>query len=172
MEKLKDFLYEISDVLFGLLVLAAVIFVFVHQLQNFFSPEMITTGSMSSVESSEEMPPTDSPDLLPQKTPAEETPAMPPKNDPVKVQEGIQTEEQPGTVTVEEPTGERIDIVIPPGATSESIAVLLHQQGLISSESQFITTLIARKLDTKLKAGTFSIPKGSSLDQVIEILTK
>ncbi|MDO4719338.1 MAG: hypothetical protein Q4A78_01630 [Peptostreptococcaceae bacterium] len=173
MEKLKDFIYAISDILFGIFVLAVVVFIFLHQLQHFFSPEMITGGSMSppvsSVESKDRIPAeqTKTPPAA-GKDPSSETEALSPR-----VQEGVQTEPQPKTMPRDETSSaEMTEILIPAGSTSDSIAAILHENQLISSESQFVTTLMARGLDTKLKAGTFSIPKDAGLDEIIAILTK
>lgn len=56
--------------------------------------------------------------------------------------------------------------------SAESIAASLESAGLIPDQKTFLDAVYAADVDTKLKAGTFSIPEGASSEQIIEILTK
>lgn len=58
------------------------------------------------------------------------------------------------------------------GSAGSEIAENLKQKGLIPSEEQFLARLKQRELDTMLKAGTFTIPTGATVDQVIDALTR
>ena len=67
---------------------------------------------------------------------------------------------------------EKITVEIKSGMSSESIAALLRQKGIIDDTGDFIDKLKETNNETKLKEGTFEIPKGSGYDEIISILTK
>lgn len=69
------------------------------------------------------------------------------------------------------PAGDRT-VVIPSGSSGARIAQILAENGLIADPDGFLNTVIEMKADSKLKAGTFTIPEGSSAQQIIEIITK
>lgn len=69
-------------------------------------------------------------------------------------------------------SGGTLTVTIPSGSSGEKIAQLLVDAGAVSSKKEFTAALTAAKADTKLKAGTFKIPAGSSMDEVIAIITK
>lgn len=64
-----------------------------------------------------------------------------------------------------------VNFVVEPGSSADAIASNLKAQGLIADPAAFLKALSDRQLDTSLKAGTFVIPTGASLDKVIEVLT-
>lgn len=61
-------------------------------------------------------------------------------------------------------------VVIPSGSSGIAIAKILKEQNIISDTKMFITRVDQLKLGPKLKAGTFTIKSGSSLDDVIYTL--
>lgn len=63
-------------------------------------------------------------------------------------------------------------ITIASGSSAKSIANSLKNQGIISDTNAFLNQLASSGKETKLKAGTFTIPEGSSPDQIISILTR
>lgn len=63
-----------------------------------------------------------------------------------------------------------VRILVEPGWFAGDVAEKLKAEGLIQDEKKFVDRLIERKLDTHLKAGLFNIPRGSSVDTVIDIL--
>jgi len=67
---------------------------------------------------------------------------------------------------------EKITVEIKSGMNSESIAALLQQKGIIDDSGAFIDKLKDADKETKLKEGTYEIPKGSGYDEIISILTK
>lgn len=67
---------------------------------------------------------------------------------------------------------EKVTIEIKSGMSSESIAALLKQKGIIDDSEAFIDKLKESNMETKLKEGTYEIPKGSGYDEIIGILTK
>jgi hypothetical protein len=63
-------------------------------------------------------------------------------------------------------------ITIPSGSGSSKIAQIVYDAGLCSSAKEFADRCVELKKDTKLQAGTFTIPAGSSIDDIINILTR
>ncbi len=60
-----------------------------------------------------------------------------------------------------------VKIVIPAGSAGITIAKILKAQGIITDTKTFITRVDELKMGPKLKAGTFTIKAGSTMDQVI-----
>lgn len=61
-------------------------------------------------------------------------------------------------------------VVIPSGSAGISIAKILKEAGIISDTKMFITRVDQLKMGPKLKAGSFTIKAGSTLDDVIYTL--
>lgn len=61
---------------------------------------------------------------------------------------------------------------IPSGSFPNKIAEILLENGLIDDKTVFLNRCSELKLDTKLKAGDFTIKKGTSLDEIIKTLAK
>lgn len=151
MEKFKDFIYETSDIIFGFVVLLILILIFAYQLQDFFHLEMTSTLHAPSSKSAETMP-TKPKEKLP-------TPTLPKETTESEV---IRSSAPP----------ESLSITIEVGSTPKDIANLLYINDAITSKPEFMKRISEQNLQTKLKAGTFEIPKSSSLDEVIRIITE
>lgn len=93
------------------------------------------------------------------------------KSQEQKQQENKNEQKKPEQQKQEKKTSNRT-ITIASGSTAKSIANSLKSQGIISDTNTFLNSLVASGKETKLKAGTFTIPEGSSNDQIISILTK
>ena len=76
---------------------------------------------------------------------------------------------QPGEGFV---TKAEVKFTIPAGSSCDKIGSLLFQQGLVESKEIFVKEVIAQKADTKLQTGTFTIPAGSNLNDIIKIITR
>lgn len=63
-----------------------------------------------------------------------------------------------------------VKIVIPPGSAGITIAKILKEQGIIADTKAFISRVDALKMGPKLKAGTFTIKAGSTVDDVINTI--
>lgn len=68
------------------------------------------------------------------------------------------------------PTGD-FKVEIPSGSSGIAIAKILKDKSIISDTKMFITRVDQLKLGSKLKAGSFTIKAGSTLDEVIYTLT-
>ncbi|QSX06369.1 hypothetical protein JYG23_02600 [Sedimentibacter sp. zth1] len=81
------------------------------------------------------------------------------------------TNQEENTNVTEEP-GKEITFTIPAGSFSGKIADILLENGLINDTDTFLERCGTLKLDTKLKAGDFTIVSGSDLDKILEILSR
>lgn len=66
--------------------------------------------------------------------------------------------------------GEEIEVVIPAGATTNDIAVLLVDKGVIASSKAFVNRVQDLGQASKLQSGSYLLVGGSSLDDIIKIL--
>ena len=199
MEKIKDFFYDKSDVVFAALVVCVVVVVvfnslggwmFVDAQDNKYSEiqsKVVSAedGAKSdgtesdagqdktdeanqgldpkedaeALDSDSSKAPSDSSKDLPKPAPATNQPA------PATNQPGANSQPAPAQ-------GESRSIIVAPGSTAQAIAESLKTSGLITDASAFVHALSSSGKDTKLKAGDFLIPAGSTANQIIDILTK
>ncbi|MDB4894136.1 MAG: conserved domain protein proline-rich [Firmicutes bacterium] len=74
--------------------------------------------------------------------------------------------------TPKPPTPTVVSFVVQSGDMVPTIAANLKAKGLIADDNAFVSRATERGADVQLKAGTFNIPTGGTLDQVIDALTK
>ncbi|MDR1953904.1 MAG: hypothetical protein LBQ21_05445 [Clostridiales Family XIII bacterium] len=67
---------------------------------------------------------------------------------------------------------EPVRFVIQSGQATSTIADNLVAAGLIASKAEFLSTVGSLGVESRLKAGTFNIQPGSSVTDIINILTK
>lgn len=60
----------------------------------------------------------------------------------------------------------RLELKIPEGSSAVEVARLLKEKDLIRSEKAFVTYCRRQKMDARLKAGTFSLSRSMSLQQI------
>lgn len=70
------------------------------------------------------------------------------------------------------PIVENVSIIVNNGDSSDAISNKLQNAGLIENAKAFNQFLIEQKYDGVLLVGTFSIPKGSTKEEIAMILTK
>ena len=179
LEKLKDIFYDKNDIILALIIVVAAGFFITHQVDAIMSyPELMTQELQAQQE--EEIP-------SGQETGDGETGAKPGTDvdnpdDPSGQQTPGEAETPPETQTPETQTPSSggsefktaVDrtVEIPSGSHSASIASILSNAGVIPSKEAFLDAVTAANAETRLKAGTFKIPAGSTLDDVVRILTK
>lgn len=152
MERIKDFFYNISDLFVALLIIIVVAYVISWKVGT------ITAYPLNA--SSENIPVSDT--------------ELPEINTDSEIKPVIEPEPQPEPEPEPQPEPEpakKIKVEIPSGSLSPAIASILKEKDLITSSSEFLNRASERKLDVKLRAGTFYIPSNASLDEVIDILT-
>ncbi|MCF6459599.1 hypothetical protein [Clostridium sp. Cult3] len=69
-------------------------------------------------------------------------------------------------------SGTIVKISIPAGSLPSKIGSILEDSGLVEDKNAFVQKAIDLNLETKLKYGDFEIPKDSSMEKILEILTK
>lgn len=187
MEKLKDFIYEHSDLFFTTVIVLVVGVVVSSSLYGWFN---IKDEENKYKEMNEVIHDEQSPD---QQTSAEKEPdssetepsgdgsqAQPTNDQSQSDDQQLKPEnpeQQPLAQQSKAPSGDSPEasiknIEIAPGSSSSSIASALENQGLIKSADEFLNLLVSSGKETKLKAGTFAITQGSTDSQIIDILTK
>ncbi|NLW21873.1 MAG: endolytic transglycosylase MltG [Tissierellia bacterium] len=72
----------------------------------------------------------------------------------------------------EEDSNNIVKIKIPAGSLPLKIGEILESNGLVKDKNEFVEKAIELKLETKLKYGEFDIAKNSSMEDILKILTK
>lgn len=67
--------------------------------------------------------------------------------------------------------GDSYSVVVPKGSTGSKIGEILADAGIVESKAVFVDKLKEMKYETKLKQGTYDIPKDATLEQIIQILS-
>jgi hypothetical protein len=67
---------------------------------------------------------------------------------------------------------EKVEVNIISGMSSESVADLLKEKGLLNDTKAFLTRLEEVDKENVLKVGSFEIPKSSDFDEIIKIITE
>lgn len=175
-EKLKDFFYEVSDILLAFVIILVMSTVITWKVSDSlaFSKEKDTdaypiAGSHGTSEDSQ--PSQDaSQQAVPENTDPSASAGSDQKSSSAPVASQSSPDSQPVVAAVApQPSVVRIDI--PSGASGTGIASILKQKGLIDNSAKFIARVQELKMESKLKSGTFSIPAGTSLDEIIYIIT-
>lgn len=177
-ERLKDFLYDISDIVVSLLIIAAIFFSVSWKISDTLSYNLeedlnntsaITENEVSTetetLESSESdsetvinIIPDDTADAnAANETPETDSPAETP------VDNSGQSENSPQLTLV--------TFTVPSGASGYSIGQALADDGYIDNAQTFVSRLVERELDRKLFAGDFELSKNDDLDTIINVLT-
>ena len=69
-------------------------------------------------------------------------------------------------------TKTEVKFTVPPGVTGTKIAQLLYEENLVESPEAFVTAVSKANAETKLMAGTFTIPAGSTVEDIVDKLTR
>ena len=157
-EKIKDILYDSFDYVVILIIIIIVALIIGWRLDILFANNIENIPNESEVvvvgpEREKEIP-----------------------NNDLPLEEEIEppTEEPPIENEIVKPivTGENVNVVIPSGSLPGKIALILSENKLIDNSQDFVAKMVELKLDTKLKSGTYSIPMGSSYEEILNIITK
>lgn len=167
--KIKDFIYDFNDILVALLILAVAAGVITWRVADIMAyPEYLAKQQDIVIAQKPEEPDVDMSgvDLTIDDTVIENINTDPEDANAEVIGTGTPENETPAAAVGE------TKITIPSGTPASKIADILYDSGLITSTSDFLSALTAQKADTKLKAGTFTIPAGSNMDEIIAILIK
>lgn len=185
MERIKDFLYDISDLLISLLIIAVIFAVISWKLNESIPidtladpavseepaakpdasakvPESETSETEATTPSAANNPVSDASDAdkpigdNPSGTP--EPPAQPPVQPPAKPADASPV------------AGKAVTIEIPSGSPGVAIGKILKDNGLITDVSTFIKKVDELGLGPKLRSGSFNLKTGMTLEQIIKTL--
>ncbi len=185
-EKLKDILYETSDILLALVIILLMSSVITWKVTDSLAytqekgsifAEIAQQSSVEKPEEDDDVADTQEVIVI-SSAPEEQTQLNETVTAEVSGQEqtAAQASSAPPPTKPEPPkpaptVASIIRIDIPSGTSGSGIAKLLKDKGLIDNTAKFIARVEELKLSSKLKSDTFEIPSGTPLDDIIYIIT-
>lgn len=162
-EKLKDIIYDGIDYIIIALVIAAVVLVINWRLGGLFAKDATDIIADNTHEIIEEN--NDNDDIDESSTNGEQVL----EKDSETAQDEETDENQKDDINKEE---EVVHINIPPGSLPAKIGDILVESGLIQDRNEFVNKVVELRMETRLKSGEYEIAKNSSLEEIIQVLTK
>ena len=154
MDGFKDFLYDISDLILGFVVVVIIAVLFFININRFFlSAFHKNIGENMNIGST----------LPPDNTGTGEIPSAETKD------------AQSKTDTKADKTKEQIvniNVTIPSDSSSSDIADILYSSDIIMSKEELLEYLRKNNLENSLKAGTYTLNKSMTIKQIVDILKK
>lgn len=151
MDKLKNFLYDISDIVVCLVIIAVI----------FFSVSFKISDVMAFSPSDEKNQLSDN--IIPEQ-PVDETPDATTNPDAKPDVTPTPTPEP------DQPVVETVTIVVQAGTPGYGIGKLLEDNGLIDDVNTFVVRVDEMGYATKLQSGTFYLKTDMDLDTMIQVL--
>lgn len=151
-EKIKDFLYDISDIVLSLLIIAVIFYSVSWKITDTLSVDMTSPSETSSSDA-----------------PSTESPVIVVTPDPT---EPVESTEETTVPETEPPTDapELLTFTVPEGATGYGIGEKLQAEGFITDVNAFVQRLIQMGFDSKLRSGSFKLSKTDDMDTLIKVL--
>lgn len=165
MDKIKDFVYEITDVLLAVFITIIIIFVIGWNLGDWF--DFISIDNIFNSPSVDNMLPVESSSKVNADKNSSQAASIPDNK-----LEDTTTETATESNTTQISIIEIKSVVIPIGTPAVGIANILLEKSLIDSVPAFIELSENMNLSSKLKSGTFEISNDSSLEEIIKIIAK
>ncbi len=156
MNKIRDIIYNISDILVTLLIIIIALLLIswrVSAIMHYGTPD--DSASTSSTTQSEQ----DAGSTTQSEQDAGSADA-----------ENIDNSSDSVDADVNAPTGD-VSFTVSANQTADSIGQALADAGLVADKQTFINAVNAAGAATRLKMGTFTIPAGSTPEQIVVILT-
>lgn len=173
LEKLFDLLYDYIDYIIMLAIIIVVVAIIGWRLDLIFTDD--GTSNVPPVEENlEDKDENEDEEEEENKNETENDENPLDEEEPANEDEG---DDEDVDDTSEEPddsptqVGGDIEIDIPSGTLPSGIGNILLENQLIDSNEDFINTVLEQNLETGLKAGLYTIPSGSSIDEILAILT-
>lgn len=167
LEKIKDIVYDVSDILLSLVIVALIFFVVSWKISDSLAFE-IEIPEKSGIAQAEEGD-TDIIDISEVDDSSESSSETAGSDDTAGT-----PEETPASGTDAKPGGTQVELVgvtkeieIKSGSTGYSIGKLLAEAGLVPDSQTFINRVEELGLGAKLRSGTFTLSSDMSLDEVI-----
>lgn len=174
-EKIKDFLYDISDIFVSLIIIGVIFFAVSWKISDTLSVD-INAPINSSTETEAT---TDGPKIV--VTPVEPTDTSTTPGETTTAEGATEaTTQSPTEATTQAPTEAPTQastqtpvleiFVVGEGELGSTIGRNLESQGFVSDSDDFVKRLIEMGYDSKLHAGSYKISKTDSLDTIIKVL--
>ena len=185
MKKLKDIFYDKNDILVALIIVAVAALVISNRIDSILAYPTSLEAQTTIAANEKGKQPEPPVQYTGQDDPAGEgneegnnggsegeTDANPPAQGGASTKDPEQGQDNnpPSTENPAKPTNHKIEVA--PGSTVTKIADSLVSAGLIKDRQAFLNAVTAANADTKLKAGTFTVPSDSTPEQIVSILTK
>lgn len=175
LEKIKDILYDLSDVVLSLVIVALIFFVVSWKISDSLAFDVTVPDKTAPTESAVQ-----DPDIV-EITDVTDTEEVPTENTGTETATETPATETPASETAEaststdaKPGGTQVDLVgvtktveIKSGSSAYDMGDTLEAAGIISDGKAFVTRSVELKLDTKLRSGTFKLSSDMSLDEII-----
>lgn len=119
--------------------------------------------------------PEPTPEATPEPTPEEPEPPVSPEAPTPTVKEPEKTPSPSPTATsapTEKPVKTEYKIKVEKGMSASMVAQKLEEAGAIEDADVLISYIIKEKMADYINIGTFTIPKGASNKEIVDILTK
>lgn len=163
---IRDFFYSLTDYALILIIIVLIAVVLIWKFNDLFSlgfdKEAIANNNKSI-----SIVPQDEDNNVNSKTNNKESETSNEDKD-TNEKDSNDNQVQDDLTTVEQ---KEIKINIPAGSYTSQIAEIIVNSGLVENKKVFLSRCSELKLDTKLKAGEFTIKTGTKLDDIIKILT-
>ncbi len=166
MERIKDFFYDLSDILVSLIIIA-IIFGVVSWKLNDTMPipiGILNNNNEQRVVETVAIPKTTVAEIdITQSgagTPSEQVTIQP--------TETVTTQVETTSVTL---STKDIKVTIPSGSSGDKIARILKAKGVIKDTSEFLKVVANLNLGNKLRAGTFTLNPSMSYEKIARVLT-
>ena len=176
MKKIKDLIYDYNDIFVAILILAAAAAIILWRVTDIMAyPEYLADKEQAHAAdvdfSDVDLTPTNIDDF--NETPEDVNTGA--ETEPGQTEPG-QTEPAPAGEQTDAPATPQTDsegnyrVEIPKGSSAGGIARILADQGIISSEDEFLDKVDEMGATMKMKYGSYKIPQGSTLEEIINIL--
>jgi hypothetical protein len=154
-EKIKDFFYDISDIVLSLLIIAVIFYSVSWKISDTLSVDI---GAPATTSAGDETP-TESPIVV-------VTPENPGNDSPETTEPTTEPETEPPT----QAPLELVTFTVPEGSSGYSIGEKLQSEGFVGDVNAFVKRLIEMGYDNKLRAGDFKLSKSDDMDTLIKVL--
>ena len=94
------------------------------------------------------------------------------KNDEVKEESPAPSENAQVTDQTVSENEVPVTVRIPGGMSSDSVAELLHNEGIVDNATSFNKYLIERGVDRKIRSGTKTFPANATYEQIADVIVK
>ncbi|MDR2610889.1 MAG: hypothetical protein LBC58_05480 [Clostridiales Family XIII bacterium] len=160
---MRNFLYNKSDILVALVIVVVAIIIIWSRIDAIMGSDSAADKKPAKTTEQEGAADTG------EDASADDNTVQPPD---ANTEQPSDTETPPADTTQTPAAGEVVKFSVKSGMSSGEIASALKDAGLVASVEEFNTAMHAQSAETKLRAGTFDIPAGSTPDQIVSILLK